>query len=154
MKKVMVIALAVSAGVLGACCTPCVSPTTSEVPMYPVTVGEKTSLYEAVAPNALRLAPGVGFKEVQGPGGKNNGIILMRPNGATGGYMACGCIGATTSSCVTTSDNPDHPSCSGGCSDSEGNPQPCQLFGPIIGPPEGSFDDSIPCGPPPGVKAG
>ncbi|ACH37541.1 lipoprotein, putative [Citrifermentans bemidjiense Bem] len=135
MKKVMVIALAVSAGVLGACCTPCVSPTTNEVPMYPVTVGEKTSLYEVVAPNALRLAPGVGFKEVPGPGGKNNGIILMRPNGATGGYMACGCIGATTSSCVTTSDNPDHPSCSGGCSDSEGNPQPCQLFGPIIGPP-------------------
>lgn len=135
MKTVMAIALAVSAGVLGACCSTQVSHTTDEVPMYPVTVGEKTSLYEVVAPNALRLAPGVGFKEVQGPGGKNNGIILMRPNGATGGYMACGCIGATTSSCVTTSDNPDHPSCSGGCSDSEGNAQPCQLFGPIIGPP-------------------
>lgn len=105
------------------------------VPMYPVVVGEKTELYEVVAPNALRLAPGVKFRVVEGQGRRNNGILLLRPNGETGGYMACGCVGATSSSCVTVSDNPDHPSCSGGCTDSEGNMHECMLFGPLIGPP-------------------
>jgi hypothetical protein len=132
MKRLVAMAVIVVAGSLSACSKQS-SPTT---PMYPVVVGEKTELYEVVAPNELRLAAGVTFKEVPGPGGKNNGIVLLRPNGTTGGYMCCGCIGATTSSCVTTSDNPDHPSCSGACTDSEGNPHECMLFGPIIGPPK------------------
>ncbi len=135
MKRLVAIAVIVGAGVLGGCSTKRSSPTTSEVPMYPVVVGEKTELYEVVAPNELKLAPGVTFHVVPGPGGKNNGIVLLRQNGDIGGYMACGCIGATTSSCITVSDNPNHPSCSGGCTDSEGNPHSCMLFGPIIGPP-------------------
>jgi hypothetical protein len=106
-----------------------------EIHMFPAVVGEKTELYEVVAHNELKLAPGVKTKVVDGPSGKNSGIILLRPNGSVGGYMACGCVGAQTSTCVTTNDNPEHPSCSGGCTDSEGNPNPCGLFGPLIGPP-------------------
>jgi hypothetical protein len=124
-------AVILGVGVLGAC-----AERSNEIAMFPVVVGTKTPLYEVVASNELRLAPGVKFQVEEGTGGKNNGIVLLRPNGATGGYMACGCIGATTSSCVTVSDNPDHPSCSGSCTDSEGNAHGCSLFGPIIGPPK------------------
>jgi hypothetical protein len=109
--------------------------TTRVVSMYPVIVGEKTELYEVVAPNALRLAPGVKFRVVETPGG-NSGIVLLKAREEIGGFFSCGCVGATTSSCITTSDNPDHPSCSGGCTDSEGNVRGCMLFGPIIGPPK------------------
>lgn len=113
-------------------------PTARRVPMYPVIVGEKTDLYEVVAHNELRLAPGVKFQHVQTPGG-NNGIVLLKPGGGggrVGGFFSCGCVGAQTGNCVTTSDNPDHPSCSGSCTDSEGNPHPCSMYGPIIGPPK------------------
>lgn len=133
MKRLVAMAIIVAAGVLGACSK---QSSTNEVSIFPVVVGEKTELYEVVAPNELKLAAGVTFKVVPGPGGKNNGIVLLRPNGATGGYMACGCVGAQISSCIATSDNPDHPSCSGGCTDSEGNPHGCDLFGPLIGPPK------------------
>jgi hypothetical protein len=114
-------------------------PAPTIVEMYPVVVGQKTDLYEVLGPNELKLAPGVKIKVVKGPRGEKNGFVLMRPNGGLGGFMACGCIGATTSSCKTTSDNPEHPSCSGSCTDSEGNPHGCSLFGPIIGPPRDPF---------------
>jgi hypothetical protein len=135
MKRLVAMAVVSGVGLLGACSKQS-SSTTDEIRMYPVVVGEKTELYEVVAPNELKLAPGVKFQVVPGPGGKNNAIVLQKPNGETGGYMCCGCIGATTGNCVTTSDNPDHPSCSGGCTDSEGNPRDCMLFGPLIGPPK------------------
>ncbi len=107
--------------------------------MYPVVVGEKTDLYEVLGPNELKLAAGVKIKVLKGPRGEKNGFVLLRQNGGVGGYMACGCISAMTSSCVTTSDNPEHPSCSGNCVDSEGRPRGCELFGPIIGPPRTPF---------------
>ena len=132
MKSLVVMALVVAASVLGPCKS---NQQPKVVPMYPVVVGEKTDLYEVVSPNELKLAPGVKIKVLKGPNGKKSGFVLMRPNGGLGGFMSCGCIGATTSSCVTTSDNPEHPSCSGSCTDSEGNPHGCSLFGPIIGPP-------------------
>jgi hypothetical protein len=110
----------------------------NEIAIFPVVVGTKTDLYEVVAPNELRLAPGVKFQLVESATGKNSGWVLLRPNGETGGYMACGCVGAQTSSCVTVSDNPDHPSCSGGCTDSEGKTNPCELIG-YIGPPKDPF---------------
>jgi hypothetical protein len=122
-------------GILGSCG----SPMTSVQVMTPVVVGTKTADYEVVAPNALKLAPGRKFQIVDGPLGKNTAIVLLRPEGPNGGYMACGCVGAQTSSCETTSDNPDHPSCAGGCTDSEGNDHGCGMFGPIIGPPRDPF---------------
>lgn len=126
------IAVIVMACVLGGCKTP---PPSADVTMYPAIVGEKTDLYEVISPTSLRLAPGVRSQIVDGPGGRRCGILLMRQNGSVGGYMACGCIGATMGNCVTTNDNPEHPSCSGGCTDSEGNSRGCSLFGPLIGPP-------------------
>lgn len=135
MKNLIAMAVIVGTGLLGGCSKQS-STTTDETPMYQMTVGEKTDLYEVVAPNALQLADGVKFKVVGGPGGgKENGIVLMRPNGEIGGYVVCGCVGATTSSCRTESDNPNHPSCTGGCTDSEGNPHGCGIFGPLPGPP-------------------
>lgn len=132
MKRLMAAVLIVGAGLLGGCKT--LFPP-AEVPMYPAVVGEKTELYEVTSANSVRLAPGVKSRVVEGPGGSMCGLVMLRPNGSVGGYMACGCIGATTSSCVTTNDNPEHPSCSGSCTDSEGNAHGCSLFGPIIGPP-------------------
>jgi hypothetical protein len=123
--------MAVILGTLGACST-----STNDIVMFPVSVGTKTPLYEVVASNKLKLAPGVKFQVVDGPCGKNSAIMLLKPNGGLGGYMACGCVGAQTSSCVTKSDNPEHPSCSGACVDSEGVSHSCDLFGPIIGPPK------------------
>jgi len=72
--------------------------------------------------------------------GQNNGFELIKNNGrAPGGFMACGCVGAQTSSCITDNDIPGQASCSGSCSDSEGNIHACQLEGPLIGPPKGPF---------------
>ena len=110
-------------------------PAPTIVRMYPVVVGEKTDLYEVVGPNQLKLAPGVKIKVLKGPHGEKNGFVLMRPNGGLGGFMACGCIGAMISSCATTSDNPQYPSCSGDCIASDHKHYSCELFGPIIGPP-------------------
>jgi hypothetical protein len=133
MKKLLAVALVVSAmaAVIGSC-----SKQSSEITVYPIKVGEKTDLYEAVADNALQLAEGVTFKVVPGPGGgQENGIVLMRPNGEIGGYVVCECIGATQGNCKTESDNPNHPSCTGGCTDSEGNPHGCMISAPLPGPP-------------------
>ncbi|MBI3771917.1 MAG: hypothetical protein HY272_04360 [Gammaproteobacteria bacterium] len=136
MKKL--VAMAVILGALGGCAKQS-SPTMTEVVMAPVEVGTKTPDYEVVGPNELRLASGVKIQVVEGAGGQNNGFVLLKQNGGIGGFMACGCIGATTSSCKTENDNPEHASCSGSCTDSEGNAHPCQLEGPIIGPPKDPF---------------
>ena len=124
-------------GILGGCNEQ--SPPANEVVMAPMDVGTKTPDYEVVSPTELKLAPGVKLQVLKGTGGQNNGFVLLRANGGLGGFMACGCVGATTSSCVTENDNPEHPSCSGSCTDSEGTARPCQLEGPIIGPPRNPF---------------
>ena len=133
-------AAAIGVSILGGC-TEQSPPTTTntEVVMAPMDVGTRTPDYEVVSTTQLSLAPGVTLQELKGAGGENNGFVLLRPNGGLGGFMACGCVGAQTSSCVTENDNPDHASCSGSCTDSEGNAHPCQLEGPIIGPPRNPF---------------
>jgi len=136
MKKHVVIMIVVS--VLSGCNNP-PTPATTEVLMAPVDVGTKTPDYEVVSPTELKLAPGVKLQVLEGTGKHNNGFVLLRADGGLGGFMACGCVGATISSCKTENDNPEHPSCSGSCTDSEGNAHPCQLEGPIIGPPKDPF---------------
>ena len=106
--------------------------------MAPLDVGTKTPDYEVISPTELKLTPGVKLQMLEGADGQNNGFILLR-NDRVGGFMACGCVGATTSSCKTENDNPEHPSCSGSCTDSEGNAHACQISGPIIGPPKDPF---------------
>ena len=134
MRTLLMMSAIAGLSVIGACSKE-PPPTTNAI--YPVVVGEKTELYEVMGRNDLKLGPGVKIKVVQGPGGNNNNaFLLLRANGTTGGYMACGCVGAQTSSCRTENDNPDHASCSGGCTDSEGNPHGCDLFGPLPGPPK------------------
>ncbi|MEY9396213.1 hypothetical protein ABIF66_006884 [Bradyrhizobium japonicum] len=119
---------------------------TKEVEMAPMDVGTKTPDYEVVSPTELKLATGVKLQMLngaggqnKGAGGQNKGFVLLRPNGGLGGFMACGCVGAQTNSCITENDNPEHASCSGRCTDSEGNPHGCQLSGPIIGPPRDPY---------------
>jgi hypothetical protein len=119
---------------LGACTSQ--APQTEEtVILNPVAVGEKNELFEVVATDRIRLAPGVKVRDVPGPGGVGKGMVLMRPNGIDGGYVACSCTGATQGSCGVSSDNPGNdPVCTGGCRDSERNPRACQMEG-LIGPP-------------------
>jgi hypothetical protein len=136
MKK-PVAAVAVVASILVGCGEQ--SSPIKEVEMAPVDVGTKTPDFEVVSPTELKLASGVKLQMVNGAGGQNKGFVLMRKNGGLGGFMACGCVGATTSTCKTENDNPEHPSCSGSCTDSEGNPHPCGISGPIIGPPKDPF---------------
>ena len=131
-------AMVVAVGVLGGCAQERAPPTT-EVVMAPVDVGTRTPDYEVISPTELRLAPGVTLQELQGPDGQSRGFVLLRNDGGLGGHMACGCVGAQTSSCVTENDNPEHASCSGSCTDSEGNVHSCQLHGPIIGPPKDPY---------------
>jgi hypothetical protein len=114
------------------------SPPTTEVVMAPMDVGTRTPDYEVVSPTELKLAPGVTLHELKGAGGENNGFVLIG-KGGLGGFMACGCVGAASSSCKTDNDNPEHPSCSGSCTDSEGNGRPCELEGPFTGPPRNPF---------------
>ncbi|PYK84556.1 MAG: hypothetical protein DME28_08935 [Verrucomicrobia bacterium] len=134
MKTTLGIMLALSVSVLVACSKRS-SGTADLIPIYPVKVGEKTDFYEVVGPNDVKFAEGVKIKLVPEAGGKSNGFVFMRPNGEIGGYMRCECSGATTSSCRTTNDNPNHPACEGGCTDSEGNLHGCTLAGPLPGPP-------------------
>jgi len=116
------------------------TPPTTEILMAPLNVGTKTSDFEVVSPTKLQLAPGVTVQVLEGANGQNNGFELIKNNGrAPGGFMACGCVGAQTSSCITDNDIPGQASCSGSCSDSEGNIHACQLEGPLIGPPKGPF---------------
>ena len=115
------------------------NPGVTEVLMAPLEVGTKTPDYEVISSSELKLAPGVKIKELKGPKGENKGFVLLRPNGGVGGFMACECSGATTSRCKTVNDNPEHASCSGGCTDSEGKVHGCQLVGPIIGPPKDPY---------------
>jgi hypothetical protein len=106
----------------------------------PVVVGTKTPLYEVIAKNQLKLMPGAKIEVTPGPDGKGSGFIVYRQNSAPGGYMSCGCVGAQTSSCTISSDNPDNnPTCSGSCTDSEGNPHSCEIetwTGPPKDPPQ------------------
>jgi hypothetical protein len=136
MKKHVAMALMVVVSVLGGCAKQSEPPVT-EVLMSPVDVGTKTPYYEVVSPTELKLAPGVNLQTLQGAGGQNNGFVLYLDNGTVGGHMACGCFGATIGSCVTVNDVPGKVECDGGCTDSEGNEQPCGVSGPIIGPPTG-----------------
>ena len=56
-------------------------------------IGKQTSLYEVVAKNRLKLAPGVKFEITPGPNGQGSGLIILKDN-VPGGYMACVCVGA------------------------------------------------------------
>lgn len=138
MNKRVAMAAVLVTGMLGGCHEQPV-PTPKVVVMSPVEVGTKTDDYEVLGPNELKLAPGVRAEMVEDANGQPNGFVLLRQNGSVGGYMACGCVGAQTSSCRTENDNPEHPSCSGGCTDSEGNGHPCELEGPLTGPPKDPF---------------
>ena len=102
--------------------------------MYPAEVGTKTDLFEVVSSTELKLAPGVKSQIVAGPCGPQSGIVFQK-NGS-GGYMACGCPSGTEGTCATENDNPEHPSCTGGCRDSEHRPLSCSLYGPLVGPPK------------------
>lgn len=128
--------LVAMAAIAGTCVLAACSKQPPPTEIYPVVVGEKTDLYQVVGRNDLKLAPGVRIKVVEGPHGKSTAFLLLRPNGTTGGYMACGCTGAQTSTCKVENDNPDHASCSGGCTDSERKPHPCEPYGPLPGPPK------------------
>jgi hypothetical protein len=101
--------------------------------MYRMPVGAKTAFFEVTSPNSVALRPGVRAEIVAGPCGPKSGIMLMQDD-RPGGYIACGCHSAMTGSCQTVNDNPEHPSCSGGCRNSEGLPVACEMYG-MIGPP-------------------
>ncbi|HET9276515.1 MAG TPA: hypothetical protein VFN96_10625, partial [Gemmatimonadales bacterium] len=103
---------------------------------YPVEVGSKTDLYEVEAPGSLRLTPGVTYRAVTGPDGRDNALVLLRQNGEIGGYMVCGCAESMGNYCKTINDNPNHPLCGGGCTNSEGKAVTCSMFGPLPGPPK------------------
>lgn len=137
MKQRIAIAMVLVASVLG--CTKQSELTMTEVVMAPAQVGTKTPDFEVISPTELKLAPGVRLHELRGTEGQNNGFVLLRANGSLGGHMACGCVGATTSTCRTENDNPQYPSCTGACTDSEGVSRGCNLEGPIIGPPRNPF---------------
>jgi hypothetical protein len=133
MKRILVAIAALAGTTILAACSKEPPPPTE---IYPVVVGEKTELYEVMGRNDLKLAPGVKVQVAPGPGGADSAFVLLRPNGTTGGYMACGCGPGLSGSCKTVNDNPEHASCSGGCPNSEGLPVGCELNGPLIGPPK------------------
>jgi hypothetical protein len=105
--------------------------------MAPLEVGTRTPDYEVVSPQELKLAPGATIEPVKDAGGAQTGFVVMRQNN-NGGFISCGCIGATTGNCKTENDNPDHASCSGSCTDSEGNPHECSMT-TEIGPPKDPY---------------
>jgi len=125
-------ALAAGTLLLGSCSS--MSPSDAVV-MYPAEVGSRTPLFEVVSSSRLKLAPGASAEPAEGPCGPRSGMVLRRANGDIGGYVVCGCHSATQGSCTTTSDNPNYPSCAGGCRNSEGVPVGCEIYGPLIGPP-------------------
>lgn len=137
MKTLRALSIVILACLFGSCGSS--KPAVTEVLMTPLEVGTKTPDYEVISPFELKLSPGVKIKDLRGPNGENNGFILLRPNGSVGGFFSCECTGATNGSCKTENDNPQNPSCSGECKDNEGNPRPCQLVGPKIGPPAGPY---------------
>jgi hypothetical protein len=136
MKRLATMIVIVIAGSLGACEKE-PSHTITEVPVYPVVVGEKNELYEVLTPNSVRLAPGVKARVIDVAGGKNNGFEILQRDNSSGGFIVCTCdVGGMTGSCKATSDNPENnPTCEGGCTDSEGNPHSC-MKETIIGPPK------------------
>src|SRR5262249_27857551 len=54
------------------------------------------------------------------------------------GYISCECPSWAAGSCRTLDDNPDHPSCSGGCYDSEQHSVACEQK-TLIGPPRSPY---------------
>jgi hypothetical protein len=130
------LAMVLAAVILAGC-----SDESSKTPVAgtPVVVGSKTDLYEVSAKDRLHLATGVTFEVTPGPNGQGSGLIIFKDN-QPGGYMACGCTGAQTSNCKISSDNPENdPSCSGSCTDSEGNAHACEMEnrpGPPRDPPQ------------------
>lgn len=128
LTPIVILALVFAAG-------SCKKPSQSgEIALSLAKVGDKTDLYTVVAKNQLELAPGVTMTPADGPCGPGSGMVLMRDN-EIGGYVACGCVGATRSSCKTTNDNPNHPACEGGCVDDQGVDRGCQISEPLPGPP-------------------
>jgi hypothetical protein len=126
-KCVMVVALAGFA---------CSCEKKEEAQGTPVVVGTKNDLYELVAKTRLKLATGANVMITPGPNGQGSGMIIFRQNNNSTGYAACGCVGATAGTCKASSDNPDNnPTCSGSCTDSEGNSHPCELE-TLPGPPK------------------
>ncbi len=125
-------------GVLFSNCNNQSEPALAVMYMVPLEVGTKTPDYEIISPTELKLSPGAKIKNIKGANGENNGFILLRDDGTIGGYMSCGCSGATIDNCVTENDSPENASCSGGCTDSEGNNHTCQLTG-LIGPSRDAF---------------
>jgi hypothetical protein len=124
--------------VLGACSRhspPPPPPPEEATIVHNAVVGTKTDLFEVAEPNALRLVPGARAEPVNDPNG-GPGFLLRRANGEIGGYVYCCCVGATTSTCKTESDNPNYPACSGACTDSEGNAHGCMISDPLPGPPK------------------
>jgi len=132
MKRLTAIVILVCAGALGSCKRPSQN---EEIVLSPAKVGDKTDLYEVVATNKLKLAPGVTMQPTTGPCGDSSAMLLMRQNGELGGYVVCSCVGATSGSCKTVIDNPNYPACEGGCTDSEGVNRGCSVSDPLPGPP-------------------
>ena len=128
--KLTIIGILAFAVVSGSC-----KPQSDEIELSLAEVGDKTDLYTVVAANRLELAPGVTMQPTDGPCGAGSGMLLMR-QGEIGGYVTCGCVGATTSTCRTSNDNPNHPECTGGCTDSEGKGHACGVSDPLPGPPK------------------
>jgi hypothetical protein len=141
---VFVVSLAGAALIGGACArkeppaAPAPVQASEEITAVQMMVGDKTPAYEVVAPNAFKLAAGVRAEVIDVGGGKQNGWVLRMPDGVTGGYISCGCASSATGSCKTENDNPEHYSCTGGCSNSEGNPVGCTPFN-FPGPPKDPF---------------
>ena len=100
--KLTIIGILAFAVVTGSC-----KPKSEEIELSLAEVGDKTDLYTVVAANRLELAPGVTMQPTDGPCGSGSGMLLMR-QGEIGGYVTCGCVGATTSTCKTSNDNPQH----------------------------------------------
>jgi hypothetical protein len=133
MKRLTAIAMLVCAGALGSCDR---TSQTDEIVLDAAEVGDKTDLYEVVATNRLKLAPGVTMQPTVGPCGESSAMLLTRQNGETGGYVVCSCLTSTPGNCKTTNDNPEYASCEGGCTNSEGRRLPCQVSEPLPGPPK------------------
>jgi len=108
----------------------------SQTTMTPAVVGTKTAEFEVVSRTALKITPGTQFDIVEGPNGMKSVIVFKPKDGKKGGHMGCGgCVGAETGNCEIVSDHPDNASCTGACTNSEGNSRPCGVVGPFIGPP-------------------
>ena len=83
MKRLMLIAI-IAGAIVPVACSKRPSGPTDEIVMHPVSVGEKTDLYEVVAPNELKLAEGVRAEIVDGHLGKRCAMVLRKKTGRPG----------------------------------------------------------------------